>query len=578
MNIKNKLQKDIFETIGKLCPEADLKLEDIEILYPPEQFGDYSCNAAMKLAPKLKKNPFEIAEQIRDGLLNAKNSDFEKIEVARPGHLNFFLSKEVLFDNLKKIEKEKEDYGKSPIGKGKRVMVEFGQPNTHKAFHVGHLRSGISGLAVANLFEAIGYEVIRVNYYGDVGMHVAKTTWAIKKEGIPGDFESWNNSEKMKYIDQMYVKGSKDFKGDEESQKEIRKINKAIYAKDDSAGVYSLYEKIRQWSLDHLNDMFLQLGIEYDKQYPESEVYPQAIEIVEKNIGKIFKKSQGAIVYDGSADGLTTWVFLTKEGVPTYSAKDLALADRKFSDFNPDLSIVTTSVEQMDYFKVVIHCLELIKPALEGKYKHIPFGWLLRNSKKTSSRMGDSVKGSDVIAEAKNLAEKEISSSKEYDQKTKADIVDKVALSGLKFLILSHEFQNNINYDPEQFIKLKGFSGPFILYSYVRTQSILRKVSEPDGKYGFEKISFEPAERNLLKELLIFPEIIEQAGLQTAPHLVCNYLYTLAQKLNIFYENCPIQGVKNGQLKKVRLSLVRQTGQVLKNGLGVLGIETVDYM
>jgi arginyl-tRNA synthetase len=193
--------------------------------------------------------------------------------------------------------------------------------------------------------------------------------------------------------------------------------------------------------------------------------------------------------------------------------------------------------------------------------------------------MGQTVKGIDVIDEAKKVAREKISVANDYDQETKQRIIDAVALAGLKFLILSHEFRSNINYDPEEFIKLKGFSGPFILYSYVRTQSVLRKSGALSLILDFNEHSvLKTEERALLQSLIAFPDVVEEAGLQAAPHHICNYLYGLSQKFNIFYENCSVLGAEDEKTKTLRLTLTQATGQVLKNGLEMLGIDTVEVM
>lgn len=576
--MKNELRQQLYNIMQNLYPEIDLALDSIELSCPLEQFGDYSSNIAMKLAGKLKKNPMEVAEQIKKEIEKSRNDGFERIEIAKPGFLNFFVSQKQLWEILNKVIFDQRSYGQSQIGKGKQVMVEFGQPNTHKAFHVGHLRSAISGLAVVNLFEALGYKVIKANYFGDVGMHVAKTTWAMSQAPLPADFSLWDKHRKMQLIDQKYAEGSAAFKENPQAQEEIRQINKDIYDKKSTEQV-ELYKSIRQWSLEQLDDIFKSLGVEYDRQYPESEVFPDTYDIIKKNIGTLFSVSQGAIIFDGSQLGLTTWVFLTREGVPTYSAKDLALALKKFSEYDLDLAIVTTSVEQIDYFRVIIYCLEKIKPELKGKYVHVPFGWLLKGHKKTSSRMGDTIKGVEILEEARKVSQEKITVAKEYNEEIKNQVIDKVAMSGLKFLILSHEFHNNINYDPNEFIRLKGYSGPFILYSYVRTQSILKKVGQPEFQaQQFASLKQTPEERELMNLISRFPDVVEQAALEIAPHQLCNYLYKLAQKFNIFYEKCPIQMAETPEIKNSRLLISKATGQVLKNGLAFLGIETTEVM
>ena len=594
--MKNEIRKIILGVVDKLWEDCDLNLEEIEINKAPEEFGDYSTNVAMKLAGKLKKSPMEIAEKIRKELeskkllnppLRKEKDQFdwiEKTEVDQPGFINFYFSQEAYKNVLKDIEKEKEKYGFSDLKKGKKAMVEFGQPNTHKAITVGHFKSAISGLSIVKIFEALGYEVIKANFFGDVGMHVAKSTWGVMNKEKPDNFEKLSNNQKMKFVNEAYVEASKAFEEDSEIEKEIRLINKDIYNKTDNEN-YSWYQKIRDWSIEHQNAVFEELGITYDRQYPESEVYQEAIEIVEKYKGKIFEESQGAVIYNGEKDGLNTWVFLTKEGNPTYSAKDLALALKKFSEYDLDLAIVTTSVEQTDYFKAVIKVLEKIDKNFKEKYKHIPFGWLLVGGKKTSSRMGKTVKCVDIILEAKKLAEEKITTDKNYSSAEREGIINKVALGGLKFLILSHEFHKDVNYDPNDFIKLEGFSGPFVMYSYVRINSIVKKIVEVDdaflslGKEDWEELKFEAKqEKQLASALAVYQDVVLRAGKELSPHIVCNYLYELAQKFNSFYEHCPIQKADNRGQKKARLVLAKATGQVLKNGLNLLGIETLEKM
>jgi len=575
--VKKQLQKQIFEIIQSKWPKSEILEDQVEISYPPEGFGDYSCNIAMKLARKLIMNPEEIAENIKEELNSLEM--LEKIEVVKPGFLNIFSSADAIKDDLLEIAEKKEKYGSHKTDGEKTVMVEFGQPNTHKAITVGHLRSAISGLAVVKLFEKLGYKVVRANYFGDIGMHVAKSTWGVMHANLPKDFESWDVSRKMELVDQSYVRGAQAFTSNPEAESEIRQINLDIYNKEKNENV-EWYQKIRDWSMEYQDEVFAKLGIKYDRQYPESEVFEEATEIVKKYQKDFFQESDGAIIYDGKKEGLTTWVFLTGEGNPTYSAKDLALAVKKFSEFKLDKSIITTSVEQADYFKVIIRILDKIDPAMGKKYKHIPFGWLLAGNKKTSSRMGNSVKCVDVLAEAEELSAKKIAIDKEYDDETKKEIVEKVAMAGIKFLILSHEFHKNINYNPDEFIKLNGFSGPFILYSYVRTQAIIRKVGKPEkldpGKLA--DVLNTDEEQGLIKQLGKFPDIVEAAGKEIAPHLICNYVYEVAQKFNTFYEACPIKDAENKKEKHSRLMLVSATGQVLKNGLNLLGIDVLEKM
>lgn len=583
--MKDKIRKLILEVVGISWKDCDLKLEEIEINRAPEKFGDYSTNVAMKLAGKVEESPMEIAEKIQKDILNNSTAQnwIEKVEVVKPGFINFYFNQKALGNVLTDVLKRGDEYGFLDLKKGQKVMVEFGQPNTHKAITVGHLKSAISGLAMVKIFENLGAEVIKANFFGDVGMHVAKSTWGMMQKELPEDFENWDDAEKMKFIDQAYVEGARAFEENPEAEEEIRKINKDIYNKADNEN-FQWYQKIREWSIEHQESFFGEIGIEYDRQYPESEIYQEAIEIVNQYKDKIFTESQGAIIYEGEKEGLNNWVFLTSEGNPTYSAKDLALANKKFEEYDLDLAIVTTSVEQTDYFRAIIKVLEKIDQKFVGKYKHIPFGWLLMEGKKTSSRMGKTAKAMDILNEAKELAEKQIASDKDYSSEERKEIVEKVALGGLKFMILSREFHKDINYDPEEFIKLNGFSGPFIMYSYVRINSIVKKISAQGGPASgwsddLSDLNFNKAEeKKLASALMMYEDTVVRVGEEIAPHLMCVYLYELAQKFNSFYENCPIQGAENEVQKKSRLVLAKATGQVLKNGLRLLGIEVLEKM
>lgn len=543
-------------------------------------FGDFSSNIAMLFAKSMQTNPKELAAKIISGW----NPEWqEKLEVAGPGFINIFLKKSDVKTVIDKVLSNL-DYGKSSKLSGKEILVEFGQPNTHKAFHVGHLKSAISGLSVVKLKENLGAKVHPLNYFGDVGMQVAKCTWGYLHKQTPAEIDNWDSRKKMEYIDECYVFGAKEFKENPESEAEIRQINKDIYAKADNTN-YNTYKLLREWSLEHQTEIWASLGIKFEREYPESEVYEDAIRIVKENIGKIFSESKGAIIFDGTKDKMTTWVFLTGEGNPTYSAKDLGLAMKKLSEY-PNLyeSYITTSVEQRDYFNVVIHVLSLLRPTINGVatkevYKHLPFGWLLQNKKKFSSRMGGAVKGMDILDEAYRLAAEKISEVKDYTPAEKERISRFVALAGLKFLILSHEFHKDINYDPENFLNLEGFSGPYIQYSFARAMSILKKADVDYKAFtNYENVLQSEAEQDLLKHLANYPDVAESAGLNTKPHIVCNYLYELAQKFNSFYRENSVLNAEKQEDKKARLKLTAATAQVLKHGLNLLGIETIDQM
>lgn len=536
-----------------------------------KQFGDFTTNIALIVSKDLSLSPMEIAEKIKSE--TEKFEFLQKVEAILPGFVNFFVKKEYFEKWILTIDAE---YGKHDIGKNNMVLFEFGQPNTHKEFHVGHLRSAITGLSLSNILKNSGFDVKNVNYFGDVGMHTAKATWGFLQNEGNVDFDKMQLNEQMKFIDSCYVFGSKQFSENLKCQEEIKKINLKIY-KEENSIEYKTYSKLREVSIKYQDQLFKSLGVFYDKQYPESLVWKQGLSIVSKNIENVFEQSGGAVIYRGEKEGLTNWVFITKEGNPTYSAKDLGLAFQKFQDFpEAQKSYITTSIEQKDYFKAVIKVFEKIYPEHIGKITHIPFGWVLFGGKKSSSRTGGLPKALEIFEEIQNIVDQKISISKQYSDKERAKINFTVGLAGLKFLILSHQINKNIDYNPESFLSMSGFSGPFVLYSYVRAKSILK---EKKSKFNHSKITFgEEKEISLSKLLYVFEEITKKAYLELSPHIICEYLFTLAQSFNSFYDSVPVLKAETKEKKTSRFYLTEKVSEILKKGLDLLGIEVLEKM
>jgi arginyl-tRNA synthetase len=557
-----------------------IDLNQVEVTKTQDpKFGDITCNIALKISKEIGKNPREIAEVILNGLGGEfLPAIFAEAKIAGLGFLNLTYSNKSLFQNLEEIISKNFSYGRWKLAKGK-VMVEFGQPNTHKAMTAGHIKSGVSGLSVSRILENLGYKVIQANYYSDIGLNSAKCTWAYAKNGEPEDFNNWSIEEKMQYIAKCYVQGNKAYKDDEKAAEEIKKINKNNYEGIKSEH-YNIYLKLRDISILHQEEIFNKLGIRFDIQYPESLVSKEGTEIVRKNIGKVFIEDQGAIIFPGEKYNLNRWVFISNQGLPTYSGKDLGLAYRKLKEFDLQFSLVLTSVEQTNYFNAVIKALELIDKKFENKYYHLGYGWLLRENKKMSSKLGNGVGISELFEDAYKFSREKISAEKKLDEEKIKNIVEKVVLAGLKFLFLSREFHIDINYDPKQFLNPEGFSGPYVLYAYVRAKSILRqsdlekpfaKIIDPDS------VELTNEEITILRLLMQYPQITLQAGKTISPHLIAFYLFELAQSFNKFYKENKVL-VDDENTRMLRLKIVEATSIVLKNGLNLLGIETIEEM
>lgn len=585
--IKSDLQQIIFDAFKSLFPEIEISLYDIEVEIPDNKaFGDFSTNLAMKFVKNInqvsteKYSPISLANKIIAVI--QKTDVITEITAVMPGFINFKIAENYYISNLNGYAKD--DSAKINLKyTDKKAIVEFGQPNTHKDFTVGHLKSAISGLSIVRLKEALGYKVIKANYYGDIGLHTAKSTWGFIQE-TKKDLTVFNKlslEDKMAFIAECYVKANNAYKESEISKAEIKKLNKDIYLNLDSEDVRT-YEMLKQISLEYQTQVWKDLGVTYDIQYPETQIFREAVEIVENSHnnkpGEVFEESDGAIIFKGERFGLNTWVFLTSEANPTYSAKELALAKQKFADFpDLDLSIVTTSVEQSDYFKAVIQVIKMLFPEIGNKYTHIPFGWMLKDGKKNSSRLGNAIKGIDIVDGARNLAFEKINEVKDYGEEDKKMISKAVADSGLKFFILSHEFHRDINYNFERMISSEGFSGPYILYSYARAKSILREAKNFEPNFEITNQLETIYEIELAKQMDSFEDVVYIAATTLSPHLITNYIYELAQKFSAFYINCPVIKASD-EVAKARLILISAYSNIIKKGLHLLGIEVIEKM
>lgn len=555
------------------------------------KFGDYTSPIAMSLASILKDSPINIAKKIASEI--TLPNEFEKVEAVMPGYINFYLSKNYLKESLLNID---ESFGNFKEGVGKKIMVEYGQPNTHKSITVGHVKSAITGLSVARLFETMGYEVIHANYFGDIGPYVAKTLYALlltsqninntdhlNDEIVDNCLKYLNNVEEKEglmglqdKIGELYVLGSKFDKEDKQASEVIRNINSLLFNPTNEY-LTRLYKETKDLCIKTQDEFFGILGVKYDRQYTESEVFELGKKIVEDNIGNIFIKDQGAVIFPGEKYKMSRFVFLTSDGNPTYSGKDLGLVNLKYQEY-PDLddSIILTSIEQNEYFKVLMKVISLLYPEREGKYRHIGFGWLLLNNKRTSSR-GGSITFSEMYRQALESAKNKISEMKQYSEDEVEKISKSVALAGIKFNILSHEFYKDINYDPASFTSLNGFSAPYIMYSYTRAKSVLEKALEMK-EFDIEKSLNEIVEIDLIRKLMEFPNKISISAKGLSTHLLCEYLYELANVFNNFYTTQSILNEENENIKNARLKLVEKTALVIKKGLYILGIEVIDRM
>ncbi|MGH7239904.1 MAG: arginine--tRNA ligase, partial [Candidatus Saccharimonadales bacterium] len=346
------MKEEIKKIISQALKRTDgLRMPEISVEIPEDaRHGDYASGVALGLAKQLKKNPMDVAAGIVSRIKDKKF--IEKIEIARPGFINFYLSKEFFIAQLKNIDK---NFGKNKNLHGEKVIVEYTDPNPFKEFHIGHLMSNAIGESIARWYEFQGAKVRRACYQGDVGLHVAKAIWG----RLQTPDLDWGRA---------YASGAAMY---EEKKEEINAINKKIYERSDEE-INRLYEQGRGESLARFEEMYEKLGTKFDYYFFESETTDAGKKMVEDNVGAVFEKGDGgAIVFKGERDGLHTRVFVTALGLPTYEAKDLGLPEMKYRRFKYDKSIVITANEQTEYFKVMLAALKQISPELAEKTEHI---------------------------------------------------------------------------------------------------------------------------------------------------------------------------------------------------------------
>jgi len=571
-SITYKLQKLIWETAKEF--DKTLKIKDVRIEHPAQEtHGDYATNIAMALVKKAKKPPMNIAEEI---IKNLPEMDFiSRVEVAKPGFINFWLNGKWLCEQLIDVVEQKEKFGKSSVGKSKKIMVEFAHPNTHKPFHIGHLRNIILGESISRIIKATGVEVIRANYQGDVGLHIAKCLYGLKTIGqkTPGSLD-----EKIELLGRAYVLGNEVYEKDEDKKKKIENLNVKIY--EQAQTVFSLWQETKQWSLDYFDKIYKRVYVEFDRFYFESEVAELGKKIVLSNLRKnIFEKSEGAIIFDGKKYGLHKRVFITKKGLPTYEAKDMSLGKLQFKEHRPDLIVHVVGPEQKDYFQVVFKALEMVFPESKGKEYHRVYGWVRLKKGKMGSRFGNVVLGEWLLDEAK----KKIINAFKVKQEKKAEVI---AVGAVKYSMLKLEPLSELVFDIDESIALEGNSGPYLQYTYARARSVLRKakiLSTESYLRGIHSATSEVRGSNkeemaILRTIYQFPEVVFESAKNFSPNLICHFLFDLAQKFNAFYNQCTIINAKNEEKKNFRLLLTASVAQVLKNGLTLLGIETLEKM
>lgn len=557
------LKKKILEDLKKAVEHLGLPADDIFVSISQKPiFGDYSTNVVLQLSKqkvvKSKQSPEEIAKKILSNLSDLNY--LEKVEIAGGGFINFFIKNEQLIKNISNAEEF------VPVKSPQKILVEYGHVNPLKEVHIGHLRTFILGESICRILESVGHKVFRANYQGDIGLHIAKAIWGMKKSDLPS--QQLTLVQKAEFMGRSYAEGNRLYDEDPGIKKEIDQITALLYQKDPKLA--EIYRQVRQWSLDYFEPIYELLGVKYDRCFFESEVFEEGKKIVMENLGKVFKENEGAIIFPGEQYGLHNRVFVTSAGHSTYEGKEMGLAKLEYDSFNYDQSIHVVGSEQEGYFQVVIKAIELVFPHLKSKKQHLSYGMVDIKEGKMSSREGNVVTVDDLVSVVSEKVREVMKDRIKIDQA----VVKKIALGAIKFSYLKFSPSPNMVFDLEQSVSLDGDSGPYIQYTYARIQSVLRKANLSSLSH-LSDLSLDKEERLILRQLLYFSDIVEEVANLTHTNLLASYLVELSKLYNLFYQQCRIIGSNKEQF---RLKLSLEVGQVLKKGLYLLGIDAPERM
>ena len=565
-------KKIIADTIAKFL--SNINPEDIEsyLEIPPSEIEFNYALPCFRLAKIEKKAPNDIATELKQ---NLKNIDYlEKVEVSGP-YLNLKIKPRFI---LESIFKSKEDYGR--IGKiqekkneKQRVIIEYPSPNTNKPLHFGHIRNMLLGRSLSNLLNYMGHRVFQVNLNNDRGIHICKSMLAYKKWGQNKQPDKKSDH----FVGDFYVKynemAAKDDKLEEEAYELLRKWEKG------NRETITLWKKMNEWALKGHKETYKKLSISFDKEYFESDLYLKGKEIILEGVERgIFEYLEdGAIVARLKEKyNLEDKVLIRSDGTSLYITQDIYLAYKKKQDFNFNKSIYIVGDEQIQVFKWLFAVLELL--GFEGNNYHLSYGMINLPSGKMKSREGTIVDADDIIKEVEQLAYEEVSKRyNEIDESDKLIRAELIGLAALSFYILKYNPTKGFTFKPDESISFEGETGPYIQYCYARIESIIQKSGKEITTHINWDLFQHEKEINLIKQMIYFPEVMKNAENTYNIHLIPQYLLGLCQTFNSFYTSCQVIS-ENIELEKARLLLIKCVQIIIKIGLSILGIETLDQM
>jgi len=558
--------------IIKKAVGADIVHAPLPLSVPEdERFGHYSTNLAMRLAKAQGKNPLDLAHELAEKIrVAAPAGFFEKIDVAAPGFINFWLSKKTVRDELADVVRKKH-FGANGIGKGKKVIVEYSSVNIAKTMNLGHFRTTIIGDALANLLEFSGYGVVRWNYLGDWGTQFGKLIAAYKSWGKKEDVEK----QPVEELQKLYVRFHDEAKADPELEKRGQEEFKKLEEGDRENR--KLWEWFKKESLAEFKKIYELLGVDFDvwigESFFEDALKPVARELVDK---KIAERSEGALVVKLDASNLPPALIEKSDGASLYLTRDIANLDYRLKKYKPAKILYVVANEQALHFEQLFAIAKVLQWK-SAELVHVKYGLVLgEGGKKLSTREGRSVSMKQAFEKAVTLARAVVEEKNaELSVAEKDDIARAVGLGALRYNDLKENRMTDIAFDWDKMLDFTGDSGPYLQYAYARLRSIIRKSGIAEAKIMKADAAFldSEVELALARTIFQFPEIVEKAAELYATSTLATYLYKLAAAANKFYETTPILSGDAGS-RNARLMLVAAAARTLRSGLALLGVET----
>ena len=589
MNLQNTLSEKVKQAISQLY---NASLESVEFQSTRKEFEGDITVVVFPMLRVVKGNPVQIGEAIGEYLVANVNVVI-RFNVVK-GFLNLVFSDTYFVDFFNSVS-DFSNFGKQ-TGTNETYMVEYSSPNTNKPLHLGHVRNILLGYSVAEILKASGKKAYKTQIINDRGIHICKSMLAWEKFGN-GETPEISGLKGDKLVGNYYVKFDQEYKkevlqlmaeGLTESEAKI-KAPSLVKAQEmllkweaGNKDVVSLWKMMNDWVYDGFNKTYQSIGVDFDTLYYESNTYLLGKEVIKEGLQKevFFQRKDGSIWCDLTEDGLDEKIVQRSDGTAVYMTQDIGTAIQRVKDYQDITGMIYTVGNEQDYhFKVLFLILKKLGYQWADHLYHLSYGMVDLPSGKMKSREGTVVDADDLISDMAKTAKKiseELGKIDDFTEKEKEHLYHTIGLGALKYYILKVDPKKRILFNPEESVDFQGNTGPFIQYTYARIQSILRK-----GELSVKSSNLEvlhPKEKELIKQLQLFPETIQQAAAHYSPALIANYTYELVKSFNSFYQNVSILGADFEEEKSFRIKLSRAVSDVIKTAFGLLGIDVPERM